>query len=202
MQYCQLNQLLGNVDLHLLDQILKGRYQTNMRLLDAGCGEGRNLPYLVRNDIEVWGVDRDPVALRFLRAQGKSWGAAFDPEKFMVGELTQLHFPPMSFDAILCCAVLHFARDEQHFFSMIDELLRVLKPAGSLFIRMKADSSVGADLRASRGQEELLNEYTFLLTQERLDRLLQHYPLRWLEPQRIEWVAGQGVRSTLILEKH
>ena len=136
MHYSRLNQLLGNIDLHLLDQILKGRYGSPARLLEAGCGEGRNLPYFIKNGFEVWGVDRNPAALRLLRAQGRSWHPTFDVQKFTEGDLTRLLFPPASFDAVICCAVLHFARNEAHFFRMTDELLRVLRPSGSLFLRM------------------------------------------------------------------
>ena len=198
MQYPALNRLLGPVDLHLLDQILKGRYQSGMRLLDAGCGEGRNLPYFIRNGFDVWGVDRNPTALRLLRIQGKAWNPAFDPDKFVEGDLVKLPFPPASFEAVICCAVLHFARDEEHFFRMTDELLRVLKPSGSLFIRMNAAFEEVGSTQATPHADEVL---PFLLTRLHIDQLLQRYSLRWLEPPRTEHVAGQGARITLIVEK-
>ena len=203
MRYPALNDFLGNIDLYLLDQILKGRYESTMRVLDAGCGEGRNLPYFVRNGFEVWGVDTNPAALRLLRLQGKAWGPAFDPEQFIESDIAKLPFPPARFDAIVCCAVLHFARDEVHFFRMLDELLRVLKPLGSLFVRM--DAMMGPEAPGISSPDGLYQlpheEKRLLLTASLLEQFTGRYPLRWLEPLRTEQVVGKGIQSTLVLEK-
>lgn len=204
MHYSELNHLLGSTDLHLLDQILKGRYEADIRVLDAGCGEGRNLPYFVRNGFDLWGVDTNPVALRLLRLQGKSWSPAFDPEKFIESDLIELPFPPAAFDVILCVAVLHFAHDETHFFRMTDELLRVLKPSGSLFIRMNA--RLGENLLAPKaiGSEPSLpdGEARFLLTPDLISQLTERYSLTWLEPMCTEQVVGEYAQSTLVLQKN
>ena len=203
MQYSALNRLLGHTDLHLLDQILKGCYEPTMRVLDAGCGEGRNLPYFVHNDFDIWGVDTDVTALRLLRMQGHAWSGTFDPEKFIESDVAQLPFPPASFDAVICCSVLHFARDETHFFRMTDELWRVLKLSGSLFIRMNTragqeESGLGV---AAKTNHVSTQESPCLLTPSLLNRLTERYPVRWLEPLRTEQVAGERARSTLIVEK-
>src|SRR5687768_1641778 len=53
----------GNIDIYLFDQILRGRIAAGMRVLDAGCGSGRNLIYLLRSGYEVFGADADPQAV-------------------------------------------------------------------------------------------------------------------------------------------
>ena len=203
MLHPALNHLLGNPDLHLLDQILKGRYEPHMRVLDAGCGEGRNLPYFVRNGFDVWGVDTNATALRLLCLQGKSWNPTFDPEKFIESDIAELPFPPTAFDAIICCAVLHLARDEAHFFRMTDELLRVLKPSGSLLIRMNVRVGENPLLPKSIGSEPLAPnaEICFLLTPDLIDQLTKRQSLTWLEPIRTELVAGERAQATLVLQK-
>jgi len=35
-----LQQLYGNIDIYLFDQLLKGRFDTCHKILDAGCGGG------------------------------------------------------------------------------------------------------------------------------------------------------------------
>ncbi len=204
MLYPELNNLLGNTDLHLLDQILKGRYEPGMRVLNAGCGEGRNLPYFVRNDFDLWGVDTNATALRLLRLQGKSWNPAFDPEKFIESDVAKLPFPPAAFDAVLCVAVLHFARDETHFFRMTDELLRVLRPSGSLFIRMNA--RVGENpphLEATGSAPSAPDAKTrFLLTPDLISQLIERYSLTWIEPMRTEQIVGEYAQNTLVLQKN
>jgi SAM-dependent methyltransferase len=203
LQYTALNHLFGNIDLHLLDQILKGRYQPGMRLLVAGCGEGRNLPYFVRNGYDLWGVDTNPVALRLLRMQGRSWHPTFDPEKFIESDVTELPFPPASFDAVLCLSVLHFASDEAHFFRMTDELLRVLKPTGSLLIRTNASvENNPLGLRATDDRPDSNEGNRLALTPALLNRFIERYPLTWLEPVRTEQVAGEQALVTLVLQKN
>ena len=40
--------LFGQIDVYLFDQILRGRIAPGMTVLDAGCGRGRNLVFLLR----------------------------------------------------------------------------------------------------------------------------------------------------------
>ena len=162
-----------------------------MRILDAGCGEGRNLPYFVRNGFDLWGVDTSVMALRLLRMQGKAWHTTFDPEKFMESDIADLPLPSAGFDAVICCAVLHFAHHEAHFFRITDELLRVLKPGGSIFIRMNWEEEAPRSAPETR----------WVLTPDLLDRFIQRYSLQWIEPLRIERVVGELAQSTLVLEK-
>ena len=193
MLYSALNHLLGNIDLYLLDQILKGRYEPTMRILDAGCGEGRNSHYFIRTGYDIWGIDQHPTALRLLRLTGKSLHPDFDPEKFVQANLTDIPFPGHSFDALIACSVLHFAHDEATFRQMMDELYRVLKPSGSLFIRIA--TNIGLPDQPSD------TEMPFLLTQPLLEHLIAHYSFNWLEPLRIEHIAGRTPQAMLMLEK-
>ena len=50
----------GDIDIYLFDQLLRGRIAPGMHVIDAGCGGGRNLVYLLRNGYNVAAVDRDP----------------------------------------------------------------------------------------------------------------------------------------------
>jgi tellurite methyltransferase len=43
-----LYEQFGSIDIYLFDQLLRGRIAPGMRILDAGCGSGRNLVYLLR----------------------------------------------------------------------------------------------------------------------------------------------------------
>ncbi len=181
---------------------MKGRYEPSMRVLDAGCGEGRNLSYFIQNNFDLWGVDTNPVALRILRLLGRSWSPDFDPEKFIESDITELPFPPTCFNAVLCVAVLHFARDETHFFRMTDELLRVLKPSGSLFIRTNAGENPEHPEAVGSAPSDSDTATRFLLTPDLINQLTERYSLTWIEPMRTELVAGEYAQSTLVLRKN
>ena len=64
MDINSLNRLLGNIDIYLLDQILKGRFTKEMKILDAGCGEGRNTVYFLHEGYQIFGADSNPIAIQ------------------------------------------------------------------------------------------------------------------------------------------
>ena len=43
-----LQEQFGQIDIYLFDQLLRGRIPPGSRILDAGCGSGRNLVYFLR----------------------------------------------------------------------------------------------------------------------------------------------------------
>ena len=51
---------LGQIDIYLFDQIVKGRIAEGDTILDAGCGHGRNLVYFLRSGFNVLAADSDP----------------------------------------------------------------------------------------------------------------------------------------------
>ena len=58
----------GPIDIYVFDQLLRGRITPEMRVLDAGCGRGRNSEYLMRCGAEVFGVDSDPTQIDQVRS--------------------------------------------------------------------------------------------------------------------------------------
>jgi tellurite methyltransferase len=136
----------GLMDIYLFDQLLKGRIAPGMRLLDAGCGEGRNLDYFLREQYEIYGVDRSEEAIKVVRRQASGLSPEQLEERFRVESLEKLSFANDHFDVVMACAVLHFAENDEHFRQMITELWRVLRPGGLLFVRMA--SSIGLEDKA------------------------------------------------------
>jgi tellurite methyltransferase len=64
-----LRREFGDLDIYLFDQLHRGRIVEGMKVLDAGCGEGRNLVYLLRRGFDIWGTDADDRAVAAVRAQ-------------------------------------------------------------------------------------------------------------------------------------
>lgn len=133
----------GNIDIYVFDQLLKGRLAPPMRVLDAGCGTGRNLVYLLQNGFEVFGVDANPKSVQYVQALARRLAPQLPASNFDVCEIASLPFADERFDAVISSAVLHFAEDPAHFQKMVDEMWRVLTPGGMLFVRVA--STIGMD---------------------------------------------------------
>lgn len=134
----ELAELFGGLDIYLFDQLLKGRIRRGMRIFDAGSGVGRNITYLMRAGFDVAATDRDPGALAALVTLAERLAPHLPHTNFRVDLLEDLDEPPESADVVICCAVLHFARDEAHFRAMLDGAWRVLKSGGLFFARLAA----------------------------------------------------------------
>ena len=131
-----LHEQFGQIDIYVFDQILRGNIAPGMRVLDAGCGSGRNVLYLLRVGYEVFACDSDAEAVRRVRQLSQSLETGLPTENFQVGRLEQIPFPDQLADVVICHSVLHFARDEKQFRAMLSELWRVLNPGGMLFCRL------------------------------------------------------------------
>lgn len=195
MNYKQTYNLIGNVDIYVIDQILKGRYQSDQAILDAGCGSGRNLKWFYQNDFSITGIDADAERIEQAKAIYSK-----PSSNFMVGELDNLPFSDNRFDHILCCAVLHFAQSEKHFKAMLLELVRVLKPKGSLLIRVASDIGLdGEKPFVQDGVNKVLGN--FYITRQLISELLESYPLKLIEPVKTTNVQDIRAMTTLVFQK-
>ena len=138
-----IHELFGDIDIYLFDQLARGRFDHRRRLLDAGCGAGRNLRYFLAHDYDCHGIDRDSSAIGQLRREARSLGRADADDRFIVGEVDSLPWSDHAFDAVISSAVLHFAEDRRHFELMVAEMWRVLAPGGLLFARLA--STIGLE---------------------------------------------------------
>ena len=199
MATTDLTVILGNTDIYLLDQIMKNRYKPGDLLLDAGCGTGRNLHWFMRNDFEAYGLDNNPQAVAEVRTQF----SAVLPDRFQVAKVEQMPFPSGFFDGIISSAVLHFAKNNAHFFAMLDEMHRVLKHGGSLFIRMATVIGI-EDLVLPLGEGIYLlpdGSQRFLLTRPLLAQLISRHSFSYLEPFKVVNVNDTRCMSTMVLQK-
>ena len=143
-----LQEQFGQIDIYVFDQLLKGRIKSGMRVLDAGCGGGRNLVYFLREGYEVYAADSDPEALDSVRALAAKHAPALPPNNFRLEAVEQMTFEDECADAVISNTVFHFARDDDHFQAMLDGSWRVLKPGGLFFCRL--GSTIGMESQVKR----------------------------------------------------
>ena len=139
-----LESLFGPIDIYLFDQLLKGRIPPGSKVLDAGCGSGRNLLYLLREGYEVFGADTDPGAIAAVRELAPDLPTA----NFRVEPLEAMTFGDASVDFVISSAVLHFARNDDEFRAMLLGSWRPLKPGGIFFCRLA--STIGIENQSKR----------------------------------------------------
>jgi len=198
MKTNNLKEIINNTDIYLLDQINKNRYHNTEIILDAGCGNGRNLFWFYNNAFTIYGVDKAEVNIEVVKKKYPK-----QSRNFTVANVEELPFEDVFFHHIICNAVLHFAENELHFIGMFSELTRVLKPKGSLFIRVASDiGNMDKFTPLSEGVYKLPDGTTrYLFTKTLLNKLKQLHNFTLLEPIKTVNVNDLRYMTTLVLQK-
>lgn len=198
-----LQEQFGNIDVYLFDQLLRGRIQPGMRIVDAGCGAGRNLVYLLKEGYEAFGADGNSEAIETLRAMVREWAPKLPAENFRIEPVEAMSFSDAFADVVLSSAVLHFAHDDYHFNAMLRGSWRVLKPSGLFFCRLA--STIGMENRMKRiaGRRYLLPDGSerYLVDEPLLMRLTEELGGELLDPLKTTIVQNQRCMTTWVMRK-
>jgi tellurite methyltransferase len=181
----------GDIDIYLFDPIARGHIAPGMRMLDAGCGAGRNLVYLMRAGYDVAGVDQSAAAVSATRQLAARLAPRLPVDAFRVETIEDLSFEPGSFDVVISSATLHFARDDSHFRAMVDAMWRTLRPGGLLFARLA--SSIG--MPASRFTP--LGDRRFVLP-DGSERYLVDEDMLMAETARLGATLADPLKTTVV----
>jgi tellurite methyltransferase len=192
----------GEIDIYLFDQLLRGRFDYRRRVLDAGCGAGRNLPYFLRHGFDIRAVDSDPQAISAVRQIAAALNVQLPPDQIHCGRLDSLPWDDGSTDAVVCSAVLHFARDEADFAAMIEEMWRVLASGGLFFARLATSIGIERQLTSTTGRVRLpdgseryvVDESTLLAWTSKLHG-------RLVDPLKTTNVQNMRCMTTWVMEK-
>ena len=97
------------------------------KVLNVGCGRhGTERTLFPAESYEIFGVDVSEESLRIL-------GSARTYEGVLAGSITELPFPPASFDVVYLRLVLHHLVSPRYLLADgLDECFRVLRPGGVL----------------------------------------------------------------------
>jgi tellurite methyltransferase len=201
-----LQQQFGHIDIYLFDQLLRGNIAPGMRILDAGCGGGRNLIYLLREGYEVFAADANPSAIEQIRALAADLVPDLAPtlpaENFRVEPIEAMSFPSAFADVVLLNAVLHFAHDDRHFEAMLHGAWRALKPGGLFFCRLA--STIGMQHQRLSGRRFLSPDGVerYLVDESLLLELTAKLGAHLVDPIKTTVVQNQRCMTTWVLRKN
>jgi SAM-dependent methyltransferase len=194
-----LQELFGSIDIYLFDQILRGHVPPGSKIFDAGCGSGRNIVYLLREGYEVFGVDPDPRAVAAVRQPA----GGLPEDNFRAEAVESNSFPDAFADVVISSAVLHFARDHDHFEAMLRGSWRVLKPGGLFFCRLA--STIGSEslVKPLGGGRHVMGDGSerYLVDEAALMRWTAELGGQLVDPIKTTVVQHQRSMTTWVLRK-
>jgi tellurite methyltransferase len=201
--HLNLQEWFGGIDIYLFDQLLKGRLDPQMRLLDAGCGGGRNLVYFLKSGYDVCGIDESSRAIAQVTQLAANLAPQLPRENFRVEAVEKISFDNASFDVVISSAVLHFARDQEHWLGMVREMWRVLKPGGIFFARLASSIGLEEKIQLLEGRRYHLPDGSdrFLVDEQMLRETTDSLNGEWLEPFKTVVVADMRSMSNWCLRK-
>jgi SAM-dependent methyltransferase len=191
----------GQIDIYVFDQILRGNIEPGIKIIDAGCGYGRNLVYLLRMGCEVKALDASAEGVEHVRRLAAELAPQLPAGNFCVGAIEAMPFEDGWADVVLCNSVLHFARDEQHFLAMIEDLWRVLRPGGMLFCRL--GSRIGMEFPHLRGHIYRIGDGSewFLVDEDALMTITAQMDALLVDPLKTTVVQSHRCMTTWVTRK-
>ncbi len=104
------------------------------KIVDIGCGAGRDATLFLQNNFDYTGLDASSEMLKEARKRAPTG-------KFILGNFYQLDFPDETFDGFWAAAsLLHAPKTDIE--SVLNEILRILKPGGVGFISLKETQNI------------------------------------------------------------
>ncbi len=198
-----LQEQFGQIDIYLFDQILKGHITPGMRILDAGCGYGRNLVYFLREGYEVFAADEDAQAMESVRALARRLAPALPESNFRVEPVERMSFGDACADVVISNTVLHLSRDDAQFEAMLHGTWRVLRPGGLFFCRLASTIGMEGQFKRIEGRRYHLLDGTdrYLVDAALLESLTQQLGGEMIETLKTTVVHNQRSMTTWVLRK-
>ena len=194
---------LGQIDIYLFDQIVKGRIADGDTILDAGCGHGRNLVYFLRSGFNVLAADSDPEPVAAVIRLAAHLAPQLPPENLRVEALEAMSFADGVADVVVCSAVLHFARDDAAFDAMLRGSWRTLRNGGLFFARLASTIGMEGRVTPLEGRRHRLPDGTvrYLVDEPLLRQYGRSLGGSLVEPLKTTVVQDQRCMTTWVLRK-
>ena len=199
----ELAEQFGGIDVYLFDQLLRGRIAAGMTVLEAGAGSGRNLIYFMQAGYQVLAADESAEAIEAVRASAAALVPHLPADNFRVEPVEAMTFPARVADVVISNAVLHFARDDEHFWAMLEGCWRPLRPGGLFFCRLASTVGLEHLVRRLDGRRFMLPDGSerFLVDEELLFEATSRLGGELADPLKTTVVHHQRSMTTWVVRK-
>jgi SAM-dependent methyltransferase len=171
----------------------------SIRVLEVGCGSGANLWMLAKEGFEVHGVDLSSAGIGLCVQMLGSWGAQGN---LKVGDMTKLEYPDKYFDVIVD-VFSSYCLDERCFSQFMNQVERLLKPAGKFF---SYTPSKGSDVFKRTVERQFQTDETLMIDRSTLNGISgdrvpfsgNRYPFRFISCDEMSMdleIRGMCVKS-------
>lgn len=159
--------------------------------------------YFLREGYEVFAVDLDPLAIDDTRRMAAFFAPALSAANFRIEPVEAMSFPDAFANTVLLNAVLHFARDEEHFTAMVKGAWRALAPGGILFCRMASTIGVEREIELISERHYLLPDGSerFLVDETFLMKITAELGGELLDSLKTTVVQNQRAMTTWVVQK-
>ena len=131
------------------------------KILDLGCGAGRHVFFLGKENIVPFGVDFSDEGIRCTKELLCAYGMEDYAQNMQVASLTELPYEDESFDGIVCYGVLYYL-DLPGIKKAVKEMERVLKPNGKILLVVRSTE----DYRYNKENEVAGEKNTVIIKEE------------------------------------
>lgn len=160
-------------------------FQENSYVLDAGCGNGKNIRYF-QDKCNIIGIDKCHGLINICKERN------YNVKQCVI---ENIEYPDNVFDYIMCIAVIHHLDTEELRIKALQEMVRVLKPGGKLLVTAwayeadeysKRKNFVKGENLVKFNKEEILRYY-YIYDREGFEKLCDNIITQELE---ITWDRG------------
>ncbi len=151
-----------------------------LRFLEVGCGSGANLWMIAREGFEAHGLDLSQEGLLLCEQVLARWGVNATLKE---GSMIETGYPDRHFDAVVD-VFSGYCFDDKNFNTYLDEVARILKPAGRFFAYTPSKNN---DSFRDPGPSRMIDDSTLDgLHRPTSPFFGQYYPFHFTEPEEYE----------------
>lgn len=137
--------------------------KVNVKVLDLGCGQGRDALFIARMGHRVVGVDTSPTGIEQLVADAETEGLSIEG---IVADIVDYE-PSEQFDVVLIDRTLHMLKDDNVRLQVLSKLLPFVKNDGYILIAdEKKNIPAMETLLADNGWRILPGKKTFVFAKK------------------------------------